>query len=299
MEKIKNKGEPFMKRILFICLALLLLVPGLAAAEQVIYDKTEPEYKDFEFEEGTPLLEIFFPKIYGVDSALVRYGDYTMLIDCAGNQRRAVQDLLDDLGVTELTYALNSHPDADHIGGFDRVLKKVPAGEFLLGFPEDYPSGDAVRFEVYDALHEYGVPFRRVHHGETIEFGDVKMTVYQRTDEHLPRVNNKSVMMMIEYGERRIFFTGDIQRDTQLLLAADAENLDLKADIMKFPHHGYGNMQDGFLDMVDPAFVVCTCGENNTDGIKQLKEKGIPYILAAKGLRLATDGKVWSIERLK
>ncbi|MBQ9739683.1 MAG: MBL fold metallo-hydrolase [Kiritimatiellae bacterium] len=288
-----------MKRILFICLALLLLVPGLAAAEQVIYDKTEPEYKDFEFEEGTPLLEIFFPKIYGVDSALVRYGDYTMLIDCAGNQRRAVQDLLDDLGVTELTYALNSHPDADHIGGFDRVLKKVPAGEFLLGFPEDYPSGDAVRLEVYDALHEYGVPFRRVHHGETIEFGDVKMTVYQRTDEHLPRVNNKSVMMMIEYGERRLFFTGDIQRDTQLLLAADAENLDLKADIMKFPHHGYGNMQDGFLDMVDPAFVVCTCGENNTDGIKQLKEKGIPYILAAKGLRLATDGKVWSIERLK
>jgi len=287
-----------MKRILLVFLALLCLIPCLSSAEQVIIDKTEPEYKDFEFDEGTPLLEIFFPKIYGVDAAFVRYGDYSMLIDCAGNQRRAVQTLLDDLNVTELTYALNSHPDADHIGGFDRVLKKVPAGEFLLGFPEDYHSGDAVRFEVYEALHEYGIPFRHVQNGDSIEFGDVKMTVYQRTDEHLPRVNNKSVMLMIEYGERRIFFTGDIQRDTQLLLADDADNLDLKADIMKFPHHGYGNMQEGFLSMVSPEFVVCTCGENNTDGIKQLREKGIPYILAARGLRLATDGKVWSIERL-
>ena len=288
-----------MKRILLICLALMLLIPSLAAAQQVIIDKTEPENKSFEFEEGTPLLEIFFPRIYGVDSALVRYGDYTMLIDCAGNQRREVQTLLSDLGVTELTYALNSHPDADHIGGFDRVLKKIPAGEFLLGFPEDYHSGDAVRFEVYEALHEYGIPFHRVQDGDTIEFGDVKITVHQKTDEHLPRVNNKSVMLMIEYGERRILFTGDIQRDAQLLLADETETRDLKADIMKFPHHGYGNMQDGFLKMVDPEFVVGTWGENNTDGIKQLRAEGIPYILAAKGLRLATDGKVWSIERLK
>ncbi len=287
-----------MNRILAV-LMMLLCLSACAFAEGHVIDKTEPENADFAFPEGTPLLEVYFPQIYGCDAALVRYGEHTMLIDCAGNQRRAVQALLDELGVDELDYAVNSHPDADHIGGFDRVLKNVPAKEFLLGFPEDYPSGDDVRFQVYDALHEMNIPLRRVHDGDTIAFGDVNITVHQRTDEHLPRVNNKSVMLMIEFGERRIFFTGDIQRDTQLLLAGADPLPDLKADILKFPHHGYGNMQEEFLNLVAPEFVICTNGESSTDGIKQLREAGIPFLRTAKGiLRLLTDGKVWSVERL-
>lgn len=287
-----------MKRILMLFLLLLALFGACAAAESVVIDKTDPKNAGFEFSGDAQLLEVYFPRIYGVDAALVRFGDYTMLIDCAGNQRREVKRLLDDLGVTELTYALNSHPDADHIGGFQHILPVIPAREFLLGFPEDYPSGDAVRFEVYETLHTLGIPLRRVHDGESIEFGDVKITVHQRTDEHLPRVNNKSVMLMIQYGERRIFFTGDIQRDTQLLLADEAGSRDLKADILKFPHHGYGEMQEGFLEMVSPELVVSTSGDNSADGLKQLKEKGIPYIRAQRGVCLKTDGSVWTLERL-
>ena len=289
-----------MKKILSLCLtALLLLICFSAAAEGVIIDKTKPEQADFQFPQDAKLLEVYFPKIYGVDSALVRYGEYSMLIDCAGNQNPAVLSMLNDLGVTELTYALNSHPDADHIGGFNKVLKEIPAKEFLLGFPEDHDSGDAVRFTIYNDLHEMGIPLRRVYNGDTIEFGDVKMTVLQRTDEHLPRVNNKSVMLMIQYGERRIFFTGDIQSHTQRLLEENADSLDLKADILKFPHHGYGNMQEGFLEMVSPEYVVCTSGGKITDGVKQLVSKGIPYIRTHGGVvRLATDGKVWTVERL-
>ena len=287
-----------MKKILTLALLVLMLLGACAGAEDVIIDKADPKNADFSFPEDAKLLEVYFPKIYGVDAALIRYGDTTMLIDCAGNQRREVKSLLDDLGVTELTYALNSHPDADHIGGFQHILAKIPAKEFLLGFPEDYPSGDEVRFEVYETLHALGIPLRRVSDGETIEFGDVKITVHQRTDEHLPRVNNKSVMLMIQHGDRRIFFTGDIQRDTQLLLAAEADTLDLKADIMKFPHHGYGPMQEGFLAMVDPELVVSTAGDNSADGLKQLKEKGVPYIRAQRGVCLKTDGSVWTLERL-
>lgn len=288
-----------MKKLCIFALMLLLALPCFASlAEGVIIDNTGSERVEFQFDDDTALLEIYFPKIHGCDAAFVRYGEYSMLIDCAGKQYREVQSMLDSLGVTELTYALNSHPDEDHIGGFDRVLKKVPAKEFLLGFPEDYDSGDIERFEVYEELHTMGVPFRRVYDGETIEFGDVKVSVIQRTNEHLPRVNNKSVMLMIEYGERSIFFTGDIQRATQNLLAEEAGMLDLKADILKFPHHGYANMQDPFLDMVSPEFVICTGGKIDTTGIEQLRKRKIPFLLTTRGVtRLATDGSVWLIER--
>ncbi|MBQ8618180.1 MAG: MBL fold metallo-hydrolase [Clostridia bacterium] len=289
-----------MKRILSLCLVLLVLFSAGACAEEIILNKTRGDHADFAFAQDAKLLEVYFPQIFGCDAALVRYGDHTMLIDCAGNQWKQTKALLDKLGVTSLTYALNSHPDADHIGGFNRVLKDIPAGEFLLGFPEDHDSGDEVRFQVYEDLHAMGIPLRRVSHGETIEFGDVSITVYQRTDEHLPRVNNKSVMLMIQYGERRIFFTGDIQSHTQKILGENAEGLDLSSDILKFPHHGYDRMQESFLAQVSPELVICTCGDSKTEGIKQLKEHNISYQMTANQmLRLATDGKVWTVEKFK
>ncbi len=288
-----------MKRIIMLCLALALLVCSCAHAEEIILNKTRGDHADFAFAEDTPVLEVFFPQVFGCDSALVRCGEYTMLIDCAGNQWKTVRQTLNKLGITELTYALNSHPDADHIGGFNHVLEEIPAGEFLLGFPEDHDSGDEVRFRVYEDLHAQGIPFRRVAHGDTIEFGDASITVYQRTDDHLPRVNNKSVMLMIQFGERRIFFTGDIQAAAQTILGENEEGLDLNCDVLKFPHHGYDRMQPSFLAQAAPELVICTCGDSKTEGINQLKENKIPYLITAnQTLRLATDGKVWTVEKV-
>lgn len=289
-----------MKRILALCLALLALACAGAYAEEIILDKTRGDHADFAFAPDAKLLEVYFPQIFGCDAAFVRYGEHSMLIDCAGNQWKQTRALLEKLGVTELTYALNSHPDADHIGGFNHLLKTIPAGEFLLGFPEDHDSGDEVRFKIYEDLHAMGIPLRRVHHGETIDFGDVSITVYQRTDEHLPRVNNKSVMLMIQYGERRIYFAGDIQAATQTILGENEEGLDLDCDILKYPHHGYDRMQESFIAQTQPELVICTCGDLKTEGIKQLREHKIPFQMTANQvLRLATDGKVWTVEKVK
>ena len=132
-----------MKKFLAFFLVLALLLPCLSvmAEEDIVIDRIAGEGADFAFAEDAQLLEIYFPKIGGCDAAFVRYGDYSMLIDCAGNLWREVETLLKKLNVTELDYAVNSHPDADHIGGFNHILKNIPAGEFVLGFPEDYDEG--------------------------------------------------------------------------------------------------------------------------------------------------------------
>lgn len=287
-----------MKKLIPFLLSLLMLLPALAfAQESVIINKVKDKTADFAFAPDAKLLEIYFPQIYGCDAALVRYEDKTLLIDCAGNQWQQVDALLKRLKITELTYAANSHPDADHIGGLNSIAKRYPIGEFLLGFPEDYDAGDEVRFRVYSDLHGYGVPFRRVGEGDTIDFGDVSITVHQRLDEHLPRVNNKSVTLMIEYGERSIYFTGDIQQPAQDLLVASG--LDLKTDIVKFPHHGYEPMSDTFLEATAPALIVATSGQLNEKGIVSLREKEIPVLMTANFiLKLTTDGNVWVAERL-
>ncbi|MBR4039368.1 MAG: MBL fold metallo-hydrolase [Clostridia bacterium] len=286
-----------MKRILILCLALLLVTSAYAFADEIIINKLGGDHTDFAFAPDAQVLEVYFPKIFGVDAALVRYGEFTLLIDCGGSQWKSTRALLEKLNVTELTYALNTHPDADHIGGFNHVLKDIPAGEFLLGFPEDHERGHEVRFKVYEALHEQGIPFRRVYNGDTIEFGDVSISVYQRTDADLPSVNDSSVMLMIQYGERRILFTGDIEYAGQTVLCEDPACPDLKADILKFPHHGYAPMHDQFLSRISPELVISTCGKTDTSGLKQLEDKKIPYYITANRIiRLATDGKVWTLE---
>lgn len=287
-----------MKKLLALALCLLFF-PLFAMAENVIVDKIADPNADFAFDEGATLLEIYFPKINGVDAAYVRCGEWSMLIDCGGSEWREVQALLDKLGVTKINYAVNSHPDADHIGGFNHVLKSVACDEFLLGFPEDFPDGDSLRFKVYDDLHKLGIPFRQVSDGEILSLGDAQATVLQCEDNSLKRVNNRSVLLMIQLGERRIFFTGDIQRDAQLLLASD-ESRDLRADIVKHPHHGYLNMQADFIRRVSPALVILTSGRGTAKGVEILKQEKLPYYFCENGvIRLATDGQTWTIERIK
>lgn len=287
-----------MKKLLLLLLALLLLFASALAEEPIIVSKIADPESTFAFPEGTPLLEVFFPQISGCDAALVRYGEYSILIDCAGNNWRQVDAMLTRLGITELTYALNSHPDADHIGGFNHVLKKVPAGEFLHGFPEDYPEGDTLRFKVYEDLHTIGIPFRQVQDGETLPFGDVNISVFQYTDEHLNRVNNRSVVLKITFGERTILFTGDIQLDGQLCYVND--HAPIQADILKFPHHGYKNMNPDFLALVNPELVVVTSGRNTAEGAQQLRDAGILHYYTEKNiLHLVTDGTTWLVERIK
>lgn len=288
-----------MKRILSLCLMLLLVCCMHASAEEIILNKLRGDHADFAFADDAQLLEIYFPPIFGCDAALIRCGEMSMLIDCAGNQWKNTKAMLDDLGVTSLTYALNTHPDADHIGGFNHVLAEIPAGEFLMGFAEDHDSGDEVRFKVYDALHAQGIPMRRVANGDTIEFGDVSITVYQRLEEHLPRVNSKSLTLMIRYGERSIYFTGDVLAPGQELLA-EHNGADIDADILKYPHHGLEPMRDSFLSAVSPDLVIATSGKNDVKGVQDLKKRGISCLLTAnRTLALKTDGKVWTVEKIK
>ena len=285
-----------MKKCLSLLLLLLLLLSPALAEEAVIVDLIrEPEHP-FAFPEDAVLLEVYFPDNYDSDAFFIRYGEYSMLLDCAGEHWERVQALMHRLGVTEITYAFNSHPHTDHIGGFQHLLKEVKAGQFIHAFPEDYPEANKPAYHVYNELRSQGVPMRLVGHGDTIDFGAVKMTVYQQWGEELTG-NNASAILKVELGERAILFTADIQMDSQRAFAAAGDPL--RADIMKAPHHGYNNTQQSFLDLVQPELVILTSSRYSANGTRVLKENGIPFRFTEDGvLRLATDGRVWTVERL-
>lgn len=286
-----------MKKCLSLLFLLIMLLPCFAQAEEpILINKIKNPDHPFEFPEDAKLLEVWFPRIDDCDAAFIRYGEYTMLLDCAGEQWQRVQSLLSDLNVNELTYAFVSHPHTDHIYGFHHLLDDgIRFENFVHCFPEDHLDANKCAVTIYDAMRAHNVPFTVAGHGDTIDFGDVKMTVYQRWDEEYSG-NNNSALLKIELGERSILFTADIQKAAQLdyVNAKDP----LQADILKHPHHGYNKMQYAFLKLVNPEMVVVTSGSMFANGVALLKDFGVSYHYTERGvMRFATDGTVWTLER--
>lgn len=287
-----------MRKILALLLLLALCLPVFSHAEEtpVIINKiTDPE-NTFAFDEDAQLLEIYIPNIFDNHGMFIRWGEYSMLLDTAGDLWEETQSLLRELGVTELDYAFVSHPHTDHIKGMHRLLEEFPADVYLHAFPEETHYNETSAILVQTELREMGVPFHRVYDGDTIEFGDVEMTVIQNWDDNFS-ANDNSAMLMIKYGERSFLFTADILAEAQrAYVAAEAP---LQADIITFPHHGYNGMQRAFLTMVDPKLVIVTSGSWSAGGVEYLKNYGYPYHYTNMGvMRFTTDGTVWVVERL-
>ena len=79
-----------------------------------------------------------------------------------------------------------------------------------------------------------------------------------------------------------------------------AELYDLKADILKFPHHGLTAMASAFLDEVKPEFVFITHGTYDTArGQEQMKNRGYHRVaFATLGMIIMqTDGTKWIVRQ--
>ncbi|MGN0754334.1 MAG: ComEC/Rec2 family competence protein [Aristaeellaceae bacterium] len=288
-----------MKRL--ICLLLALLPLCALAQEPVIIDRTGNLTEEYHFPEGTPVLEIVFPRVYSSDCAIVRFGYDVMMIDAStatGEMQERVRSALYSMGVSYIDIAFNSHPHPDHINGFIPVAEYFPIGRLLLTFEEDY--NDSMR-RVVKAFSERGIPIEHVGDGDVFYLGpeeDVTVRVLQRNDNGLWGGNNRSAMLHIQFGERSILFAADVENHAQRSFGENPPAEGIRADILKYPHHGQVKLHDPFMDAISPSFVILNgANEVMTGGKNYLARRKVPYIINYQGLtRLRTDGKVWVVD---
>lgn len=288
-----------MKRL--ICLLLALLPLCALAQEPVIIDRTGNLTEEYRFPEGTPVLEIVFPRVYSSDCAIVRFGYDVMMIDAStatGEMQERVRSALYSMGVSYIDIAFNSHPHPDHINGFIPVAEYFPIGRLLLTFEEDY--NDSMR-RVVRAFNEKEIPIEHVGDGDVFYLGpeeDVTVRVLQRNDNGLWGGNNRSAMLHIQFGERSILFAADVENHAQRSFGENPPAEGIRADILKYPHHGQVKLHDPFMDAISPSFVILNgANEVMTGGKNYLARRKVPYIINYQGLtRLRTDGKVWVVD---
>lgn len=293
-----------MKRLIALLMLLCLLPLSVLAEEgQVVYDRTDNRTEEFVFPEGTPVLEIVFPRVYSSDCAILRFGDETMMIDASTLNKKMqgrIVTALQSMGVTEIDVAYNSHPHDDHIDGFVPVDAHTPIGKMILTFEEDF---DSHMKKVVKYCNEQQIPIEHVGDGDVITMGpngEVTMRVIQRNDTGKWKANDRSAMLLIQYGERTILFTGDVENRAQKSYFTNPPEGGLKADILKYPHHGQVKLADEFLEMIDPELAFMNGASGVMDGAKKYLDKHkVPYLIGYAGLtRMRTDGKIWVVDYL-
>ncbi len=256
--------------------------------------------ENFRFRLDAELLEIWFPNIMNADEAILMYGGDVWLIDC-GDVKMGTRgaELIRKLGIKSIGKLFNSHPHHDHLNGLAVTDQAAKVEELYICFPAASTEHMIRAVEYADAN---GIPVREYRSGSEFTMGDgaVSLKFYVNTDPTLD-MNNQSAQTMITYGERNIFFMADMEQLGQVVLINHVvPRKDLKADLVKYPHHGKSPLFETMYDALGAkAAIVTNKRVEDWSGIKYLRGKGMPILYTNREgmyLHLVTDGEHWVCE---
>ena len=278
-----------MKRL--ICLFLLLLFPFTALGE-VFIDTPVPE--DWA-KKDTLRLTVF--KTGESDCMLLECGGEAMMMDGGANKwREDLRGALESRGISHLKYMVNTHPHDDHIDGLYRIMQfGFTADEFLSPFRAEF--GNDLHSRAVRQAEKSGIPFRQLFEGDQLTLGGARLTMHRWEDGS--SINDKSGMFRVTFGNASVLLCADITGLAQRYLMDALPADEIKADIVKAPHHGLTAFVTEYLDIVDPEFIFITNYKDDTKAlVNQANYRDIPYKHSGSGtITLVTDGEDWYINQ--
>lgn len=190
-----------------------------------------------------------------------------MLID-GGLGHAVLRELASVMEPTDrsIDVVVESHPDADHIGGLPAVFDRYDVSYFLEpGMHADTPAYAALEFAVD---HEPGVHWLPARRGMHIDLGGGAYAdiLFPDRDPSGLEANDSSIGMRVVYGETSFMLTGDMPADIEeWLVELDGERLE--SDVLKAGHHGSKtSTSNAWLAAVQPSIVAISAGEDNSYG---------------------------------
>ncbi|MHB8514817.1 MAG: DNA internalization-related competence protein ComEC/Rec2 [Dehalococcoidia bacterium] len=236
------------------------------------------------------------------DAILVRTPDGRDVLIDGGPGRAVLRGLGDALPWYDraIELVVLTHPQADHLTGLLDVLDRYDVRRVLAG--PGVQRSAAYRAWVVAVRHE-GAAVETARQGMSIDLGrGARLDVLGPDDIEAAdkQLNNTGVVARVSWGNVRFLLTADIEAKAERALIADGA--DLRADVLKVPHHGSATSSGrAFLDAVRPRLSVVSAGRDNPFGhprpdvVARLAEYGVVLTTANVGtVRFETDGRtVW------
>ena len=183
-------------------------------------------------------VEVAFVDVGQGDAVLVVTPERrTMLVD-AGPNGAAVLRYLRAIGIDTLDLLVASHNHDDHIGGFPDVLAEIPIRNYM-----DNVVPTARTYRLYEQfILPSGARYLQAE-SRTITLGSVQVRVLPPPDRRLrlrrTEQNNRSIGLLIQYGQFRVLLTGDAQEE-ELGYWLQVDSVP-PVTVLKVNHHGSRN----------------------------------------------------------
>lgn len=190
------------------------------------------------------------------DCILIRSDGRAMMIDTGpGLAWSSVDGALTDLSVGRLDLLILTHSHPDHTANMDRLLSSRIVEKVLWS---EADSGSFTEWK--DALNESGIPTGTLSRGDSFSFGDAYFTVLWPCGEPSGLINDRSVVMRIDYHGYSMILMGDAESETERNLLSISSPDELKADLIKLGHHGMSTSSTWpLINAVSPSVAVASC----------------------------------------
>jgi len=230
------------------------------------------------------------------DAMLLMHPDVTMLIDTGRHDRSDVVPLLRQHGVTRIDLLVITHPHADHIGQFDRVMEAFPVEEVWW-------SGSTATSQTFGravaALEASSARYEEPRAGAVTTVGPLGIEIlHPGAGDSLRDLNDSSISLRITYGSFRLVTTGDAERAAEARMLARHRDR-LAADVLRLGHHGSStSTTPDFFAAVSPTVAIYSASAANQYGhphaevVERVRARGIAlYGTATNGtVTIVTDG---------
>ncbi|MED1469275.1 ComEC/Rec2 family competence protein [Bacillus salipaludis] len=254
---------------------------------------------------ATKDMKVHFINVGQGDSIYIKTaaGD-DIIIDGGNKDGSDVVAYLKKQKVKDIEVMISTHPDADHVGGLDEVLKAFKVKSVYA--PK--VSNTTIAFKDFlTAVKREGLKIKTAQKGVKLPLKGVSATflapvkVYSKSD-----LNDWSAVLRLVYGKKSFLFTGDAETKSEADMIKSKQTL--KSDVLKVGHHGAKTSTSAaFLKAVKPSYAVISVGKNNNYGhptstvLNRLKAQKVKiYRTDLSGnIIFTTNGSTLSVKTVK
>lgn len=198
------------------------------------------------------------------DSILIQTpNNKNILVDGGTNDsEHIVKSYLKKKKVKYIDYIIATHPDSDHIGGIDNIIKNFQVKSIYM--PEQ--STDSLDYKnLLTACSDKDLAINYLYKGDTLKIED-SIDLLVLSPSFIQSENNlNSIVFKLDFKDKSFLFTGDaeLSNENDIINSFQLEDV----DFLKVGHHGSSSSTSmNFLNETTPDVAVISCGYKNQYG---------------------------------